>query len=100
MATEPTPDRELWRLREFIGQHLEGKCRILSIGDFCHCPRCDLDRVYEALLWYGEQATAMARYLKDPNTVAGTIAVAHALSNDKGSRAALMGVPRELMGPE
>ena len=33
------------RLREFIREHKKGGCKVLSLGDACMCPLCDLDRI-------------------------------------------------------
>lgn len=36
------------RLREFIRDHLHGRCRIFSQGSECKCALCDFDRIREA----------------------------------------------------
>lgn len=33
------------RPRDYIREHSPGCCKILSLGDECLCPLCDLDRV-------------------------------------------------------
>jgi hypothetical protein len=33
------------RLKAFIREHIRGGCRIISQGDACQCPLCDLDRL-------------------------------------------------------
>lgn len=36
------------RLREWICERLQGKCRIISEGDSCTCALCDFDRMWQA----------------------------------------------------
>lgn len=54
------------RLQEFIREHKPmGGCKVLSLGDKCGCPLCDLDKICKELQWYSEHASAMARYVKE-----------------------------------
>ena len=38
-------DEELIRLRNFAQHHITGGCKILSLGDGCMCPLCDIARI-------------------------------------------------------
>lgn len=38
----------LERLQVFVREHAPGGCRVLSVGDVCDCPLCDLDRLRAA----------------------------------------------------
>lgn len=42
-------ERAVLRLRAWIRGHMAGGCRMLSIGDACECPLCDLDRLFTFL---------------------------------------------------
>ena len=37
------------RLMQFIRAQVDGGCKILSLGDECLCPRCDVDRLFTLL---------------------------------------------------
>lgn len=37
------------RLIEFVRKHQHGGCKVVSLGDGCKCPLCDLSRVNQAL---------------------------------------------------
>lgn len=47
------------RLREFIRAHAPGGCRVLSKGDDCHCPLCDLDDLASAVEPKGTRKTRL-----------------------------------------
>lgn len=74
------------RLRNFIQEHINGGCKIISEGSGCICPLCDLDRLIETLQWYGEHAEALSRYgtAKNDNAM---LAVVTELMLDAGKRA-------------
>ena len=74
-----------WRLRAFVSEHLHGGCRILSQGSECKCPLCDLDRLYSALRWYGDEATALAANMTAKKDMA-VLASVQVLALDAGKR--------------
>lgn len=77
----------VWRLRSFVSQYLQGGCKILSQGSECKCPLCDLDRLYDALRWYGDEAVALAANMTAKRDMA-VLASAQVLALDAGKRTA------------
>lgn len=75
-----------WRLRAFVSEHLRGGCKILSQGSECKCALCDLDRLYSALRWYGDEAAALAVNMTAKKDMA-MLASVHVLALDAGKRA-------------
>ena len=75
-----------WRLRAFVSEHLHGGCKVLSQGSACECPLCDLDRMYDALRWYGDEAAALAVNLAAKKDMA-ILASVQVLALDAGKRA-------------
>lgn len=73
------------RLRNFIKEHSPGNCKVLSKGDVCECPLCDLDRIVNELHWYGDYAAAIAKDLTGKKTDA-VMASVMVLSLDAGKR--------------
>ena len=58
------------RLRGFIRGHVHGGCKILSVGDKCECPLCDLDFIIseeslrsEILNWPREKQLAFCLHI-------------------------------------
>lgn len=74
-----------WRLRAFVRKHLHGGCRILSQGNDCKCPLCDLDRLHDALRWYEDEARALATNLTAKKDMA-ILASVQVLALDAGKR--------------
>ena len=56
------------RLRDWICERLQGKCRIISEGDSCTCALCDFDRMWRAApaqdTSNAKRARSMAEYKK------------------------------------
>ena len=75
-----------WRLRAWIGERMQGGCRVLSQGSACQCPLCDLDRMRDALQWYANEADAVARNVMAQRTQA-MLASMQVLTLDGGKRA-------------
>lgn len=75
-----------WRLRAWIGERMQGGCRVLSQGSACQCPLCDLDRMRDALQWYASEADAIARNVMAQRTQA-MLASMQVLALDGGKRA-------------
>lgn len=75
-----------WRLRAWIGERMQGGCRVLSQGSACQCPLCDLDRMRDALQWYASEADAIARNVVAQHTQA-MMASMQVLALDGGKRA-------------
>lgn len=72
------------RLKKFIQDNQQGGCKILSQGDACECPLCDLDRIVSELRWYGSYAEGIA---KDFDTHSeGVLAAVTVLKLDAGKR--------------
>lgn len=71
------------RLRKFIEENQHGQCKILSLGDECECPLCDFDRITGSLKWYGEEAEALSKNIKSPDSILASVAV---LSLDAGKK--------------
>jgi hypothetical protein len=44
-STPDAPELPRARLLAFIREHAPGKCKMLSLGDKCTCPLCDVDRL-------------------------------------------------------
>lgn len=65
----------------FLNVVKQEEAKVPSTGTSVPSPR-------EALAWYGEQASAAARYIDNPNTATALLAVLTALANDAGQRAA------------
>ena len=74
-----------WRLREFVRQNLNGGCKIISLGADCCCPLCDLERMYAALRWYGDEADALAKNMIEKRDTA-VLASVQVLALDAGKR--------------
>lgn len=75
-----------WRLRAWIGERMQGGCRVLSQGSACQCPMCDLDRMRDALQWYAGEADAIARNVVAQRAQA-MMASMQVLALDGGKRA-------------
>lgn len=95
------PDSPAWRLRGFITSHMQGGCRMLSIGSACTCPLCDLGRLYDALRWYESEAKSIQKHQGSaahsaPSALLASMTV---LGLDGGRRAEeALGPPVELNG--
>ena len=74
------------RLRKLIQEHSKGGCKMLSLGEECNCPLCDLDKITRALWWYGEEAKAITKNFKEGKESA-LVASVRVLSLDGGKRA-------------
>jgi Protein of unknwon function (DUF3310) len=55
-----TPDDIFLRIREWVSDHLQGGCKVLSLGDKCPCPLCDIDRLRLAIGAYEEERESAA----------------------------------------
>jgi hypothetical protein len=91
-----------WRLRAFVSEHLHGGCKVLSQGSVCECPLCDLDRLYDALRWYGDEAEALAANLaakKDMAILASVLDAGKRTANALGSNVKVSG-PEAALSPE
>ena len=73
------------RLRKFIGDNLNGQCKIISEGSECKCALCDLNRIQEALQWYREEAVAISMNLVQKKDMA-ILASVNVLTLDAGKR--------------
>jgi hypothetical protein len=74
------------RLRVFVREHLQGGCKILSQGSECTCPLCDIERMSEALRWYGDEAYALSSNMNMQKDMA-ILASVQVLALDAGKRA-------------
>ncbi len=85
----PTPEENLntpmGRLRNFAQTHDRGQCKILSEGENCKCPLCDLNRIQEVLNWYKEEAVAISVNLIQQKDTA-VLASVNVLALDSGKR--------------
>ena len=73
------------RLRQFIGDRIQGGCKILSEGENCKCPLCDLDRIQTALNWYKDEVVAISMNIVQKKDMA-VLASVNVLSLDAGKR--------------
>lgn len=74
------------RLIEFVRTHQIGGCKILSQGDSCICPLCDISKISDELRWYRDEAAALAYHFKKGNDLV-ILASLHVLVLDAGKRA-------------
>ena len=87
-----------WRLRAFVRQNLGGQCKVISLGAECQCALCDLERMYDALRWYGDEAAALAANMTAKRDMA-VLASVQVLALDAGKRTDdLVGPNAELRG--